>query len=343
MEDKLKEIASQKLGAYECSPPDVCWDHVSSRISVQAKGWAAQTKWLLATGATIAAASIGVLLFVQGKNEPLTRTEGSEQQQVDQTVPQEGIDSSGEELNTPLKEVQENARVGTSSSLAATSLVLSESDRSSEQVLDVPIQQSPANYATRSGVDEEPTSEMNVTVDSPEETVQAQSAELALSIMNATELLYFFIPSETEASEYRWDFGDGNTSNEMSPEHRYEVPGTYEVRLEVRSNGIAKSAQKRVECYPSPKLVVPTIFTPNGDGKNDYFNPTELSTYVRVTSIQISDATGMLIYRAMGDIPWDGRTTGGYDAPEGNYLFEIKGEDLRQQIVEKRGYVFLQR
>ncbi len=36
---------------------------------------------------------------------------------------------------------------------------------------------------------------------------------------------------------YLWDFGDGNTSNEISPNYRYAVVGTYTVTLTVTDNG----------------------------------------------------------------------------------------------------------
>lgn len=38
---------------------------------------------------------------------------------------------------------------------------------------------------------------------------------------------------------YSWDFGDGTTSTELSPEHTYEVPGIYRVTLRVDNTDVA--------------------------------------------------------------------------------------------------------
>jgi PKD repeat protein len=36
-----------------------------------------------------------------------------------------------------------------------------------------------------------------------------------------------------QVTAWRWDFGDGKTSTERHPQHRYEKPGEYVVTLEV--------------------------------------------------------------------------------------------------------------
>lgn len=41
----------------------------------------------------------------------------------------------------------------------------------------------------------------------------------------------------TTPASYRWDFGDGNTSNSANPTHTFDTPGTYTVTLEVTNCG----------------------------------------------------------------------------------------------------------
>jgi len=51
-------------------------------------------------------------------------------------------------------------------------------------------------------------------------------------ITTATELR--FEPQEIlPGAQWHWDFGDGNTSNEPAPSHRYAQPGEYELSLAV--------------------------------------------------------------------------------------------------------------
>ena len=47
-------------------------------------------------------------------------------------------------------------------------------------------------------------------------------------------------------SNWRWDFGDGTTSDEINPEHSYAEAGDYEVRLVVTADGIEDSFQRLV-------------------------------------------------------------------------------------------------
>lgn len=49
-----------------------------------------------------------------------------------------------------------------------------------------------------------------------------------------------------EPDSIGWDFGDGTTSNEAAPTHRYEAPGTYEVALHVLKGDAIRSASTLV-------------------------------------------------------------------------------------------------
>ena len=40
-------------------------------------------------------------------------------------------------------------------------------------------------------------------------------------------------PAGTNINSWKWDFGDGNTSNQQNPKYTYRVPGTYTVILTV--------------------------------------------------------------------------------------------------------------
>ncbi|WP_297337902.1 PKD domain-containing protein, partial [Algoriphagus sp.] len=48
----------------------------------------------------------------------------------------------------------------------------------------------------------------------------------------------------TGAESWNWDFGDGNTSDEQNPTHRYEKPGVYSVTLTTGGGGCTESITK---------------------------------------------------------------------------------------------------
>ena len=49
-------------------------------------------------------------------------------------------------------------------------------------------------------------------------------------------LTYSFMPILSGAKSYHWDFGDGTTSEEEQPEHFFDSPGNYTVKLRVQTN-----------------------------------------------------------------------------------------------------------
>ncbi|WP_324675285.1 gliding motility-associated C-terminal domain-containing protein [Hymenobacter sp. GOD-10R] len=108
-----------------------------------------------------------------------------------------------------------------------------------------------------------PTSSSNVPLDIP--VCEAAPQYTGLAPFNCQ-----FAPVLTGGT-YEWDFGDQTTSTEEAPLHRYEKPGTYQVKL------TARYANCQVETRFAPVEVgdvfVPNIITPNNDGKNELFIP----------------------------------------------------------------------
>lgn len=60
-----------------------------------------------------------------------------------------------------------------------------------------------------------------------------------------------------DIKDWKWDFGDGVTSNERNPKHAYTKPGTYTVKLTISdqygtSGGTTKTAYILVKASPTP-------------------------------------------------------------------------------------------
>ncbi len=66
-----------------------------------------------------------------------------------------------------------------------------------------------------------------------------------------------------------WDFGDGTYGFEQHPSHAYNSTGTFVITLTVETGqGCKDSISKEILIID---IVIPNVFTPNGDGINDYF------------------------------------------------------------------------
>lgn len=92
-------------------------------------------------------------------------------------------------------------------------------------------------------------------------------------------------------------------------------------------------SQMIVFCFENcPQIEISNVFTPNGDGINDYFAPVS-DRNIRIAQVQIFDRWGSLIYGSVNvSNPrqlWDGNTTGGKAVPEGVYYYVIRYEEDR--------------
>jgi len=91
-----------------------------------------------------------------------------------------------------------------------------------------------------------------------------------------------------------------------------------------------------MDCMP----FFPNVFTPNGDGYNDYF----YITYERAhdISIVIFDRWGKIIKRLSGsDLKWDGKVDNGAEAATGVYYYVMQAINYFGKREEHHGYIEL--
>ncbi|MBL1280884.1 MAG: PKD domain-containing protein [Fluviicola sp.] len=146
--------------------------------------------------------------------------------------------------------------------------------------------------------------------------------------------------------QWLWEFGDGQGNNVQNPVHSFNDGGTFDVMLIITdANGCIDTAVHSILIGLPP--VLPTGFTPNGDGENDIF-------YIRggpfeTVSFNVYNKWGELIFSATeadfitdwSDLGWDG-TFQGEPVPLGVYTWTFVVEQGRE-IHKKTGDVTLMR
>lgn len=96
-----------------------------------------------------------------------------------------------------------------------------------------------------------------------------------------------FTQFSTGASVYNWNFGDGNTSNQLSPTHTFTQAGTYEVNLFVNDGCSFDTASVVITVSPSP--TVDFSFAPDSVCINEPFVFTNLSQNLANVSWDFGD------------------------------------------------------
>ena len=136
------------------------------------------------------------------------------------------------------------------------------------------------------------------------------------------------------ASIYRWEFGEDKDSISAlmnPPPHIYYKPGEYSVKLTIESDMhcIDSMRSENIEVDPS-KLEIPNVFTPDGDGLNDYFIVESQS--LRHLNVEIYSRSGLKVYSFDGEGEslrawkgWDGNINdSSRKATPGVYFFIIR-------------------
>ncbi len=152
----------------------------------------------------------------------------------------------------------------------------------------------------------------------------------------AFDLISFTDQSIDGATQWNWTFGDGVETTEQNPFHMYDVPGQYNVCLMVTSNdGCMDTTCSVIDILEG--MVVPNVFTPNGDGINDVFHIK--NSGMEEYNLQIFNRWGLLLFETSApQLKWDGATNSGEMVPAGVYYFIVKAKSSTTSY-EKNGTV----
>ncbi len=136
-------------------------------------------------------------------------------------------------------------------------------------------------------------------------------------------------------AKWMWSTGDTTAAIIVSQ------PGTYSSVVTVDGCASSDTVVVLKDCY----MDIPNVFTPNGDGTNDYFYPRQLLTKGLTTfKMDIYNRWGQLLYETTSTDGrgWDGALNG-VQQPEGVYIYLIEATFKDGQIEHHQGNVTLLR
>jgi len=176
-----------------------------------------------------------------------------------------------------------------------------------------------------------------------------------------------FTNSSQNTTHYTWNFGNGNAYNvnDQSSQSETFTSSSVVMLIAYDNSNCADTAYAAIEVVPcgctnpialnynplatiddgscilpTPTVIAPNVFTPNGDHENDVYVLT--TTNASNIELTIVNRWGSVMYEGSGINPaWDGKSPGGSDADEGTYFYKYKVEGYSGETLEGHGFLQL--
>ena len=194
-------------------------------------------------------------------------------------------------------------------------------------------------------VPEEPTSYSVQVFDLCDNPSNIQEAEVTLSEapipefsfdQDGSDIIFNQLTQELFV-HFEWDFGDGSPMvYDAEPVYTYNEEGDYYVTLTAWDEfGCSNSSTNLVNIYATLLFYSPTIFSPNGDGDNDYFRVSVVG--YNEFELIVFDRWGKRIFSTTNpEEGWDGKYSNGKEAPQDVYMYKaFLSNDGTNDKIEK--------
>lgn len=158
------------------------------------------------------------------------------------------------------------------------------------------------------------------------------------------DVIQFSDTSIGQIVKYHWSFGNGNTSDVKNPPTQI-FPVTngiyFPVTLTITDTaGCVQTYKQMLQSVNNCYIAVPSAFTPNGDGLNDYLYPLNAYKATDLT-FQVFNRWGQKLFETKDwTKKWDG-TSGGVQQATGVYIWMLQYKDEKKKPVFLKGTVAL--
>jgi hypothetical protein len=161
-----------------------------------------------------------------------------------------------------------------------------------------------------------------------------------------------FLNYSTDAEKYKWDFGDGSTSELFEPKHSYRRYGNYNVRLIASSEYGCSDSLVVLNAFGSGYYIrFPNAFMPNPNGPSGGYYSASSDEFAYVFhpvcsgvsdyQLRIFSKRGILVFESNDvNIGWDGYYKGQFSDP-GVYIWKVRGNYINGEPFTLMGDVTL--
>ena len=185
----------------------------------------------------------------------------------------------------------------------------------------------------------------------------SDTAQVKIKVINSVELIagisgteYLCRPYDSASFRdistgniirWSWTFGNGQTdTTNKPPTQYYSIPDNeddYLVRLAVTdTSGCTDTTSHTIKVAGNCYIAVPTAFTPNGDGLNDYLYP--LNAYKATNLVfRVYNRSGQLVFETRDwSKKWNG-TLRGVQQSSGVYVWTLEYNDASNKKISMKG------
>lgn len=159
-----------------------------------------------------------------------------------------------------------------------------------------------------------------------------------------------FTDLSTNALQWFWTFGNGDSSSEQDPSYIFENSGVYTVTLTVENDNCSATASTELIIDQELLVYIPNAFTPDNNHLNELFKPILFGSEISNYEFTIFNRWGEKVFKTNNpDAGWmgnteSGATSGSYFVPDGIYVWKLvvrKTNDTETKIFT--GHVTLVR
>ena len=188
---------------------------------------------------------------------------------------------------------------------------------------------------------ENPQEQRIITIDSlkiKKEEVKKDEKLLPTQAEQRVDCAYDFSTPEND-SDLKSDFQKSNKSDinkeivtEKGPQKIEQQDPIIRNNTTSTSEIVAKPEIKTKE--QESTVLLPNIFTPNGDGKNDFLS-IKIGEVTEFSVVILNQANKVIFTSNDPNFSWDGVATNGELSPAGTYVYYISAKDLNGKLLTK--------